>query len=125
MKTFVGEKNQNTQKLNSQTNQNEFFEDIDPAEENDEENQNDQFMYNLDINSPGICRKCGIKREIFRSNNVFHFHIRVCFDDKTKLAKALMTQSDVDDKKISIITSQVKNIAHKEYGFRFYQYAIA
>jgi hypothetical protein len=122
MKIYVREENQKNQQTE---NQFESFEEIDLEEKNDENHQNDQFMYNLNINSSKICKKCDIKRKIFSSNNAFHKHIRVCSDDEAKLIKTLIIHSKIDDEKISIIKSRVKKITHKDYEFRSYQYAIA
>jgi hypothetical protein len=87
MKTYVNEENQVDQKKHDlqrqKNNQNDFFEDIDSTEKNDDEKN--QFLYNLNINSSDICKKCDTSREKFKFNNLFHKHIRECFDDKFKL----------------------------------------
>lgn len=87
MKAYVSEKNQNDQKDQELiSSQDEFFENIDSVEENDEKNQEDQFMYNLDINFSSICKKCEISRETFKFNNFFDTHIRNYIDDESKLS---------------------------------------
>jgi superfamily II helicase len=62
MKAYVIEKSQKNE--NNVLNQNETFENIDSAEENDEENQDEQFVYNLNINSLEVCKKCDEKKKI-------------------------------------------------------------
>jgi superfamily II helicase len=118
MKAYVIEKSQKNE--NNVLNQNESFEDIDSAEENDEEDQDEQFVYNLNINSLEVCKKCDEKRETFKFNNVFHIHIRDCIDDETKIKITSKQYSQ----NLSLIKSRVKDTIHKSYDFRSYQYAI-
>jgi hypothetical protein len=54
--------------------QEKIVDNINPVEKSDEENH--QFMYNLNINSSELCKKCDVKRKTFKSNNVFHIHTR-------------------------------------------------
>jgi hypothetical protein len=121
MKTYVAKKNQNAQKNDEQD---KFFENIDSIEKNDRDDQNDQFVYNLNINSSKICKKCDVERKTFKSNNAFHDHIKSCLDDKIKLKKAFFA-IDIDAKIILIVKSRAKKTSLKEYDFRSYQYAIA
>jgi hypothetical protein len=86
MKIYVKEK-QNQSHIHEENqddflNQEKIFEDIDFTKKNDEKNNDDQFMYNLNINSSNICKKCDIKRKKFKFNNSFHVHIRECIDDE-------------------------------------------
>jgi superfamily II helicase len=83
MKAYVAKKSEN-QEISNQS-QEKVFENIDSTEENDRDDQNDQFVYNLNINFSEICRKCDVKRKIFKSNNAFHSHIRACKDDEIKM----------------------------------------
>jgi hypothetical protein len=117
MEAYVGEKSQENE--NNFLIQNESFEDIDSTEENDGDDQDDQFIYNLDINFSGVCRKCGMKRETFKFNNTFHAHIRECKRDE----KLYLSGSKSED--LFIIESHAKVTAHKGYGFRSYQYVTA
>jgi hypothetical protein len=114
MKAYVDEEHQNNQK-DQKLNQDEFFENIDSVKENDEENHDDQFMYNLDINSSSICKKCDAKRKTFKSNNVFHNHIRDCTEDER--TNLLEKQKSKD---LLIVKSQIKFFVQREYDFRSY-----
>jgi hypothetical protein len=96
------------------------FEDIDFNEKNDEDDQDDQFMYNLNVNSSGICKKCDVSRERFISNNLFHSHIRDCTDDEKKINIFQRQKSE----NLLIIKSKIKSSSQKEYEFKSYQYAI-
>jgi hypothetical protein len=118
MKTYVEEEDEN-QEISNQL-QEEIFEDIDSTEENDRDDQNDQFVYNLNINSLEICKKCDVKRKTFKSNNVFHSHIRDCKDDET----TINIFSEQKFENVSIVKFFVKNTIKKNYDFRFYQYVI-
>jgi hypothetical protein len=83
MKTYV-EKEDENQKISNQS-QEEVFEDIDSTKENDRDDQNNQFVYNLNVNFSEICKKCDVKRKTFKSNNVFHSHLRACKNDETTI----------------------------------------
>jgi hypothetical protein len=117
MKAYVIEKSQKNE--DNVMNENESFEDIDSTKKNDEDDQNNQFIYNLNINSSEVCKKCDIKRKTFKSNNAFHAHIRECSDDE----KLNLSESKFED--LSIIESHAKIIIHKRYDFKSYQYVIA
>jgi hypothetical protein len=118
MKAYVAKKNQNNQKADEQA---EFFENIDSVEKNDRDDQNDQFVYNLNINFSELCKKCEVKRKIFKSNNVFHAHIRDCKENE----KDVMIFSNSKMHDLFIVKFTIKDTVHKDYEFRFYQYAIA
>ncbi len=122
MKAYVRKK-QNQRSNENEENiyeQKESFEDIDSAEKNDRNDDDDQFVYILSIDISSICKKCDKKREIFKSNNIFHSHIRDCIDDEAKINITLKQHND-----LLVIKSRAKNTVHKEYDFRFYQYVIA
>jgi hypothetical protein len=118
MKTYVAKENQNNQEADEQA---EFFEDIDSIEKNDRNDQNDQFVYNLNINFSELCKKCEIKRKIFKSNNIFHAHICDCKENE----KEILTLSNSKMHDLLIVKFTIKDTIHKDYEFRFYQYAIA
>jgi hypothetical protein len=122
MKTYVEEKQNQKSNENEEIiyDQKQSFEDIDSTEENDRDDQNDQFVYNLNINFSRICKKCNAKRKTFKSNNAFHSHIRVCKSDETKIDILSRQKS----KNVFIVRSSVKDTIKKDYNFRFYQYAI-
>jgi hypothetical protein len=109
MKTYVDEKSENQERTNQA--QEEVFEDIDSTEENDRDDQNDQFVYNLYINSSDVCKKCDEKKEIFKSNNAFHVHIRDCIIDDFKLN----ISSSQESKILLVIKSRVKETMQKDY----------
>jgi hypothetical protein len=119
MKAYV-EKQSENQKISNQS-QKKVFEDIDLTEKNDRDDQNDQFVYNLNINCFEICKKCDVKREIFKLNNVFHAHIRDCKENEKDVM--ILSSSKLHD--LLIVKFTIKNTIHKDYEFRFYQYAIA
>ncbi len=123
MQAYVEEKHQNDEEQNNadvNLNHEKFFEDIDSVEKNDEDDHDDQFVYNLNINTSDICKKCEQKREIFRSNNAFHVHIRECIEKETKLNNFSFESSE----NLLIIKSIVDDTIQKDYDFRFYQYVI-
>jgi hypothetical protein len=122
MKAYVREE-QNQRSDENEENiyeQKESFEDIDSVEKNDRNDDDDQFVYILSIDTSDICKKCDKKREIFKSNNVFHSHIRDCTSDEVKINITLKQHDD-----LPVIKSRAKDTVHKEYDFRFYQYVIA
>jgi hypothetical protein len=118
MKAYVAKESENQEIANQ--SQKKAFEDIDSTEENNREDQNDQFVYNLNINSSEICRKCDVKRKTFKFNNAFYSHIRVCKDDETKIN--ILANQKFEN--VLIVKSSVKNTIKKNYDFRFYQYVI-
>ncbi len=73
------------------------------------------FNYNLNINLSNICKKCEASRDTFKSNNVFHTHIREYFDDKSKLNQLLAFEITFAD--LSLIKSNVKDTMQKKYDF--------
>jgi hypothetical protein len=123
MQAYVEEKHQNDEEQNKadvNSNHEKLFEDIDSVEKNDEDDHDDQFVYNLSINTSDICKKCEQKREIFRSNNAFHIHIRECIEKETKLNNLSFESSE----NLLIIKSIVDDTIQKDYDFRSYQYVI-
>jgi RNA polymerase-binding transcription factor DksA len=67
MQTYVEKEHQHDKDqndVNDMHNQKKFFENIDSIEENDDQ-KDEQFVYNLKIDSFDICKKCDIRREIF------------------------------------------------------------
>ncbi len=117
MKAYVEEKQ--NQRLNENEEniyeQKKSLKDIDSGKKNDRNDDNDQFFYNLSIDTLNICKKCHKKREILKSNNAFHTHIRDCTDDEAKINTTLKQHNNW-----SLIKSRAKNTVHKEYDFRSY-----
>ncbi len=119
MQAYVEEKHQNDEEQNNadvNSNHEKLFEDIDFVEKNDENDHDDQFVYNLSINTSDICKKCEQKREIFRFNNAFHVHIRECIEKETKLNNLSFESSE----NLLIIKSIVDDTIQKDYDFRSY-----
>jgi hypothetical protein len=115
MKIYVRKENQNNQKDDEQ---NELFENIDSTKKNDRDDQNDQFVYNLNIDSSDVCKKCDMKRKIFKSNNAFHTHIRNCNDDETKVNVTSIRNSN----DLFLIKSRVNSVIVELGSDTFFQF---
>ena len=121
-KTYFGKKQeylkQNESNTNIITNQIENrYENINFEKKNDDEFEN--FVYNLFFEFLGVCKKCGIIKKKFSSNNVFHSHIQNCIETFT------FSTNKSDQKKFSklfIIKSIVSEVVKNGFEFRTYRY---
>ena len=101
----------------------ESYEKINFNEKYDDEESKDQYFYNVIMKFFEICKKCGILKEKFKFNNLFHFHIRDC---KVKFFKSVM-QSFQTSMKISnlfVIEFIASFTINNDLGFRSYHFVI-
>ena len=101
----------------------EPYEKIDPNEKYDDEESEDQYSYNVTMKSPGVCKKCGIPKKKFKSNNLFHSHIRGC---KRKPSKPVVQspQTPVKIPNLPVIESTAPSTIGNGLGFRSYHFAM-
>ena len=96
----------------------ESYEKINPSEKNDDES-NEQYVYMLSSESPGVCKKCETLKKKFSFNNAFHNHIRVCIAKSFQIVKPFETK--IED--FFIIKSVTSVVVENGLAFRNYSYA--
>ena len=89
-------------------------------ESNDDDHRDDSYVYNLQINSSAVCKKCAALKEEFKFNNKFHDHIRKCKSD-AEVIKNLVKIS-FNFKNLFVVCLSASKIANNDYAFRSYQY---
>ena len=101
----------------------ETYEKIDFNKKYDDEDSENQYAYNLIMKNKKVCKKCGIFKKKFNSNNLFHAHIRGC---RRKSPKSVMKnfQTSTNISNLSVIKFTTSFTINNDLNFRNYHFVM-